>query len=401
MKLWKKIFIGLFCLAFLSQVPFIINRLKTGSLASQIASQETYRYPSSDIGYKEYKGVIHVHSFLGGHSTGTFDELISSARGNELDYVIMTEHVSEYYDTSAMTLRGKNENILFVGGNETSVGDGNRFLVMSGFPNLSKTNKLKTPEFLTDAHAQEKLAFVTYPHKFKARDAEIDGIEVFSLHTNAKLMNPVTFIFDAIWSYRSYPELTLARYFERPTKNLEKFDELTKTKKLTLFAGSDAHSNLGLHIGDDSNNKYINFKFDRYETIFKLVRTHILLPNDQTLNQENLLAALKNGNAFIGLDILGDTTGFSFTAENADEIKILGEEILLEDGKINLKAKAPQAARFNILKNGAIVYESGITNEVSFEPKEKGAYRIEVYLDSLGSPFDKMPWIISNPIYVR
>ena len=401
MKLWKKISICLLCIAFLSQVPFIINRLKTRSLASQIASQETNQNQSSDSKYKDYKGVIHVHSFLGGHSTGTFDELISSARENKLDYVVMTEHTSEFYDTSAMTLRGRNEDILFVGGNETSVGDGNRFLVLNGFPDLAKANKLKTPEFLSETHSREKLAFVTYPHKFKAWDDDIDGIEVFSLHTNAKLMNPVTFIFDALWSYRAYPGLTLARYFERPAKNLEKFDELAKTKKLTLFAGSDAHSNLGLHIGDDSNNKYINLKFDRYETIFKLVRTHILLPKDVTLNQENLLTALKNGNTFIGLDILGDTSGFTFTAQNSDEIKILGEEILLEDGKITLKAKAPQASRFIILKNGEIVYESGITNQVSFEPKEKGAYRIEVYLDPLGTPFDKMPWIISNPIYVR
>jgi hypothetical protein len=31
----------------------------------------------------------------------------------------------------------------------------------------------------------------------------------------------------------------------------------------------------------------------------------------------------------------------------------------------------------------------------------QGTYRVEVYRDDLGSPFDKMPWIISNPIYVR
>jgi hypothetical protein len=33
-------------------------------------------------------------------------------------------------------------------------------------------------------------------------------------------------------------------------------------------------------------------------------------------------------------------------------------------------------------------------------PKESGAYRVEVFLDSLGKPFAQMPWITSNPIYV-
>jgi len=30
-----------------------------------------------------------------------------------------------------------------------------------------------------------------------------------------------------------------------------------------------------------------------------------------------------------------------------------------------------------------------------------GVYRVEVYREDLGEPFSKMPWIMSNPIYVR
>jgi hypothetical protein len=36
-----------------------------------------------------------------------------------------------------------------------------------------------------------------------------------------------------------------------------------------------------------------------------------------------------------------------------------------------------------------------------FDARDPGAYRVEVYRDDLGQPFDKVPWIISNPIYVR
>ncbi len=402
MKLWKKICLGLIGVVVLLQIPFIYNRWQTGNLAEKISSLKSQKAKSTNQEYKDYRGIIHVHTSLGGHSTGNFDELLVGAEKNQLDFVVMTEHVSEFYDTSALTLRGFYKDTLFVGGSETSTKSDDRFLILDGFPKLTVVNKLDTKEFLYEIKSRNRLAFVTYPSRFKSWDEKIDGIEVFSLHTNSKGMNPFTFLPDALWSYRAYPGLTLARHFSRPEKSLKKFDELSKTRRLTLFAGSDAHSNLGFHLfGDDANNKFINLKFDRYEMVFRLVQTHILLPQNENFNKDSLLKALKNGNTFIGFDVLSDTSGFWFSAQNQDETKIIGEEILLEDGEINLKANAPQVSRFLLFKNGEKVFESGKTTEINFKVKEKGAYRIEVYLDSLGSPFDKMPWIISNPIYVR
>ena len=124
-------------------------------------------------------------------------------------------------------------------------------------------------------------------------------------------MNPVFFAFDALWSYYPYPELTLANYFVRPDEHLQKYDELSTKRKLTIFAGTDAHSNIGYHIlGDDAGNKIISFKFDNYATIFRLVRMHVLLAKEKNLTQENLLEAIKNGNCFTGFDVLSDTSGF-------------------------------------------------------------------------------------------
>ncbi len=389
-------------IAILVQIPFIYNRWQTGNLAEKISSLKSQKTKIIDSEYIDYKGVIHAHSFLGGHSTGTFDELLKGAEKNQLDFVVMTEHISDFYDTSAMTLQGVHNKTLFVGGNETNAADGNRFLVLDGFPELKIINRMNTRDFLREIHSRNKLAFVTYPHKFKSWNEDIDGIEIFSLHTNAKKMNPVAFFFDAIWSYGAYPELVITKYFERPDESLRKFDEVSKNRKITLFGGSDAHSNIGFHIfGDDANNRLLQIKFDNYETIFRPFRTHVLISKEKEFNKETLLDALKNGNSFIGFDVLSDTKGFSLTAANNTETKIMGDEILLEESEINLKSNAPQTARFLLFRNGEKVYESGKTTEINFKVKTKGTYRVEVYLDSLGSPFDKMPWIISNPIYVR
>ncbi len=400
MKLWKKIVLILFAAVLLAQIPFIYNRYKFGRLHDKIANLQTQRIENPNPSFTDYKGIIHVHTAIGGHSTGTFDELIDGAAKNDLDFVVMTEHTADLYDTFALTLKGKIGNTLFVNGQEVETAT-DRFLLLNGSPDAGKMNRVAANDFLNRIHNQNKLAFITYPEKHQDWNENFDGVEVFSLHTNAKKM-PVFFVlFDALWSYYSYPELVLAKYFQRPDENLQKFDEVTQTRKSTLFAGTDAHSNIGFHLlGDDAGNKLINLKIDRYETIFRAMRNHVLLETGKPLTQENLLEALKNGHCFVGVDSLSDTKGFSFSAENGAEMKIMGDEISL-GANTNLKIFSPQAARVVVFKNGAKFFEQSDTTETNLPIKETGTYRAEVYLDSLGMNCDKMPWIISNPIYVK
>ncbi|HXG85764.1 MAG TPA: hypothetical protein VNI84_17215 [Pyrinomonadaceae bacterium] len=401
MKLWKKIILILFCALLLAQIPFAYRRFQKGKLAAKISNLDAQKKPPLNSQFDDYKGIIHVHTALGGHSTGSFKELIEAGRANNLDFVVMTEHTSELYDTAALTLQGVRQGVLFVGGSEANTKSDERFLILDGFPGAHSSKQIDTPEFLQRVRAENKLAFITYPEKFTSWDSDFDGIEVFSLYTNGKQMNVPFFLLDALWSFGAYPELTIADYFKRPDANLKKFDEITAARKSTLFAGSDAHSNLGAHLlGDDAGGKMINLKFDRYETLFRLVRTHVLLEKDKPLTRENLLGALEYGRTFIGFDVLGDTTGFSFTAENADESKTMGDEISAAENVI-LKVTAPQTARFVIFRNGENVFETGGDTKAEFRVSAPGAYRAEVYLDALGAPFDRMPWIISNPIYAR
>ncbi len=400
MKWWKKIALITLAVFLLAQIPFIYNRYQFGQLHDKINQLQTQRIENANQNFKDYKGIIHVHTAIGGHSTGTFDELIDGANKNNLDFVVMTEHTTDLYDTSALTLKGKIGNTLFVGGQEVETAT-DRFLLMDGSPNAGRMNRVAANDFLNAIHAQRKLAFITYPEKHQDWNENFDGVEVFSLHTNAKRM-PVFFVlFDALWSYYSYPELALAKYFYRPDDNLTKFDEVTRTRKSTLIAGTDAHSNIGFHLfGDDAGNKIVNLKIDRYETIFRTMRNHVLLGADEPLTQENLLEALKNGHCFAGFDVLSDTKGFSFAAENGRESRIMGDEIALSNNTI-LKIAAPQNARVVVFKNGEKIVEQANTARIDIPVKEKGTYRAEIYLDALGAPFDKMPWIISNSIYIN
>ncbi len=400
MKLWKKILLILLAVLLLAQIPFIYNRYQFGQLHDKILALQTQKIENPNSNYRDYKGIIHVHTSIGGHSTGTFDELIDGAAKNELDFVVMTEHTTDLYDTSALTLKGKTGNVLYVNGQEVETAT-DRFLLAPGSADAGRMNRVAAIDFLDQMHRENRLAFVTYPEKQQDWNENFDGVEVFSLHTNAKKMNPFFVFFDALWSYHAYPELVLDKYFERPDANLQKYDEITQTKKSTLFAGADAHSNIGFHLlGDDAGNKIINLKIDRYETIFRAMRTHVLLEKNQPFTEETLLQALKNGRCFIGIDSLSDTKNFLFTAENGAETKTMGDEINLTENS-SLKIFSPQVARIVIFKNGARIFEQRDAAQINLPVREKGTYRAEIYLDALGSPFDKMPWIISNPIYVR
>jgi hypothetical protein len=406
-KIVKRALLVLLALLLLAQIPFIYRRYQTGKLAEKIAGLESQRTTQEHPQYKEYKGIIHAHTNLGGHSTGSFDELIAAANANDLDFVLMTEHYSDQFDTAALTLNGVYGKTLFVGGNEIDTSDGDRFLLIPGGGEAAAARMSGTTTFLEKAHAENKLALITYPEKFKSWDSAFDGIEVFSLHTAAKQMNWLTALGDLIWSYPSYPELTFAKNFQRPDADLQKFDEIAAQRKIFLSAGTDAHSNIGFHLfGDDAGNKLINVKLDPYETIFRIARIHVLLEKGTQLTRETLVDSIRAGHFFVGFDGFGDTTGFSFEAAGGREYYRMGSEVArdtfspLVDHAL-IRGSAPNEVRFVILKDGEKFLEKTEAWDFEIRTKEAGAYRVEAYRDKLGPPFDKMPWIISNPIYVR
>ena len=130
------------------------------------------------------------------------------------------------------------------------------------------------------------------------------------------------------------------------------------------------------------------------------MRLHVLIEQNKALDATTLLEAIKAGHCFIGFDFLGDSSGFSFEAENSGERKTQGDEISLKN-ETRLRVRTPVAARIVLFKDGAVfVDESGISAK-ELAISERGVYRVEVYLPQLGSMVGRKPWIISNPIYVR
>ncbi|HVS20293.1 MAG TPA: hypothetical protein VHD88_00520, partial [Pyrinomonadaceae bacterium] len=81
----RKMLIVLLGILLVSQLPFAYRRYRLSHLHNaiqQLASQRVSQ--STESAFVDYQGVIHVHSSLGGHSTGNFSELIAAAKANQL-----------------------------------------------------------------------------------------------------------------------------------------------------------------------------------------------------------------------------------------------------------------------------------------------------------------------------
>ncbi len=78
----RKILLITLGLVVASQLPFAYRRYRLSRLHNsieQLASQRSVQPTDSE--YIDYKGVIHVHSSLGGHSTGNFADEINAGSG--------------------------------------------------------------------------------------------------------------------------------------------------------------------------------------------------------------------------------------------------------------------------------------------------------------------------------
>jgi hypothetical protein len=404
MKRWKKITLALLALLVLSQVPFAYRRYRLGRLGAAVDALNSGREAApTDEPFDEYAGVFHVHSSLGGHSTGALAEVVRGARDERLAFVVMTEHPSPLLNTAEATLRGVHEGVLFLNGSELVASDGGRLFVVPGFAPPAQNPPLQ--DLAARAKSEGRLAVVGYPEEVRDLAAGVyDGVEVYNLYTNAKRINYATLFFDGLWSYRGRPELLFARFYERPGDNLRRWDALNSdgARRVYALGGNDAHANVGLSFREQTGEEVFGVKLDPYERSFRLVRNHVLLEKGARLDAESLLAALRTGRSFIAFDLFGDATGFRFTADAGTERRTMGEEISLPaGGAVKLTARSPVKCRTVFFRDGQVAAEIKDTALAEFSADRKGVYRVEVYLDQLGSLLEGKPWIISNPIFVR
>ena len=425
MRRTRKLLLAFLFLVLLVQLPALYRRRQFARLDETIARFNAQRAPAPiDQFFADYAGALHVHTFLGGHSTGTFADVIAGAQRSGLAFVVMTEHTEGDLDTRRMTLRGWHGGILFVNGNETSEATQDHLLTFGGNDEedpaehttrppdrqAAANSDASTQAAIDRAKAAGRRVFAAHPETFGAWQASgFDGMEIYNLHAAAKRASRPALLFEGFWSYPRYAQLFWTGFGDDPFAATRQWDALTRggARKVVAIAGNDAHANVGLSLQQLTGKPILQLKLDPYERSFRVVRTHVLLPRDQPLDTRALLDALGRGHAYVAFDSLGDATGFRFTATHTDAPDngnnttpaLMGDDLALEAG-VRLSVSTPVRSRIVLVKDGVKVGEEA-TERREWTISERGVYRIECYLPDLPAPLNDRPWIVSNPIYVR
>jgi hypothetical protein len=190
-------------------------------------------------------------------------------------------------------------------------------------------------------------------------------------------------------------------------ETLAHWDKLTQNgQKVVAIGGSDAH-------GRTYNMGPLRRTIFPYPYLFSAIRTHLLLQEPLSKEpgqaKQQVLDTLRRGHCFVAYDLIGDTTGFRFTALSTEgqilftslypeNQTIQGGEISLGSLKlIQLAVTTPQRAEIHLLKDGAIVAQTR-GQRLTHVASEVGVYRVECYKVHKTR---WRGWIYSNPIYVR
>ncbi len=356
--------------------------------------------------FNDYKGVINVHS-KSSTGTGTHSEIFKAAENAQLRYVIFTDlnNFNNYNN-----LNYYQNKVLGITSDEYSFLDA-RVLVVSQEPekdlnSLGQVSLALNDHFSTENFRDDKFTVLAHPtkHKFSwtgEYPMGLDGLEIINLKSlwqDSWLNKKITFICSFL-IYPFNPELAFLRLFQRATEEIKIWDQLNQDRLRIAFAGSDAESRFNFF--------KTPLKFPSYETLFKIVSNHVLIRSELTGNykkdQPKIFKALKKGQFYMSLDMIGDPTGFYFYGRSSQKNIYMGATTPFT-GKdqlvLNMPKNIKNLFKIKLYKDSEMIQE--ITDpRATVYVKEPGTYKAIVFVKiSLPIPEGRKwyPWVFTNAI---
>jgi hypothetical protein len=333
-----------------------------------------------DDGYKDFSGVIHVHTDYSHDAHGHFEEAMRVANALGLDFLVLTEHNTlqplregkQGWHGATMALIGVELNT-----------DGGHYLALNVTDDIDGA-RLTTQQVIDEVERQGGLGFIAHPH-FKKHPwtdwsaSGFAGCEMFNVARDI-LDGHLTQV--AMWTMSDAPVSSYLSLLERPDYPLRTWDALiARHGRVVGLGGADAHE---FHL--------FGMTFAPYDQMFRMVRTHVLLPTS-TLTAETIYDALRRGHAYVGVPLVAQTAEFSFMIHDGHAVLgIMGDEVVFQPG-LQLSARLPLSGELTLFRDGKeIANAEGQTWEHGVS--SPGVYRLEVSREG-------KPWLFSNPIYVR
>ena len=355
--------------------PSTNPQISTPGAPADIAS------PIEAMGYGDFRGVIHAHSYLSHDSQGTPSRIIQAAQTAGIQFILMTDHPSPYSVTHG--LRGMHGGVLFVPGQEVSMDPGGSLLGINLEQTVGTHDEQKA---IDEVRAQGGLAILGHIEGIETWDATgWDAMEIYNIHYDAILDGKIDKTIALIPILKKDPDRVWQSILDRPTLYLNAWDAALKYRKVTGIAAEDSHENV----------VYNGVQLDTYERSYGLVSTHLFL---MELTVDEIYRAIRAGHGYVCFDVFAPCRGFSFTATDGKNTAIMGDDFTRDPKAPNkMEIATPKKAKIRLLKDG-ITYREADSNTLTLELTEPGVYRVEVELPRKKK---SVQWIYSNPIYVK
>lgn len=388
------------------------------------------RLPTAPLDdWREYRGVVHSHSELSHDCDVPFPEILQVLKDTGSDFICLSDHCDDGKADFGRQWRGLHAGKLFIPGYEMKQG----LMPFGVTSNVVLDNRWNDTQIAQTVVTNGGLLVYAHPEEPRLWNRpELAGMEIYNTHADFKDEGRsalLRLLPELLVNQRRYPDQVFHLLFDRPQANLKRWDELNRDRHVTGVGGNDCHQNAGVRLVstahgtlrlEDTSPKILrefelnglsramaqltfgpltpervlfHVQFDPYARMARHVGTHVLA---RELTEPAILEALRAGRAFVGFDLLADTTGFQWFAERGTERALMGGELPYGPA-VRLVARSPVPSRFTVVRNGVSVLQRE-GRAIEWAPPGPGKYRVEAEV-RLRSAW--LPWVYANPIGLR
>jgi hypothetical protein len=378
-----------------------------------------------DDGWEEFRGVLHSHSEFSHDSEIPFDDILKAAHKADIDFIFMTDHCVAGKMDFSLQWRGFHEGVLFMPGFELS----NGFLVWRLPQDAVVPCAMESEELAK--RVEELGGVIFFCHTEEERPwhlSQVSGMEIYNIHTDFLDESYLRLMPDILVNLGKHPEQAMRLIYQEQTDIIANWDRINEVRKYVGIAASDSHQNVGIRgsmtedgklklretgpktIGEyelnvitrlllkaafgplEPGKQLFRFELDPYERSLRYVNTHLLAKD---LSEDSLFDALLSGRAFVSFDMLADSSGFVFFAQDGERRAVMGEELPLSES-VRLHAASPVPCQFRVWSYDKVVWQQE-GRELLWSPMESGRYRVECWVEVQG---EWVPWLYTNPLTI-
>jgi hypothetical protein len=362
-------------------------------------------------GFYDYRGVINVHTDRSIGSSSP-QAVAAAARQAGLDFVLVSD--LNVFGSKEM-VEGYTGSTLVISGGKYSYLDSRLIYCSTKGQEIGHSlgeAQTTLSDLLSQLLPANKDSLLILAHPFKSGfswsgeiPSGLDGIEIFNLKSQAQRAWEESKL-SVLWTLLMYPfnpKLSFLRLFFEPTEELALFDQVSQKRKFVAFGGGEVSARA-------IPAKNFLIRFPSYSRSFEVVSNHLLLRSELTGNSQSdkikIIQALKAGQFYVSVDLLGDPRGFNaYVEEGGTKIWPLGSTLKFKQNQkivISLPLEPKDFYEVVVYRNG-LRYATFNTLASQLSLTEPGTYRVQVRV----SPYLPLPdakrwitWIYTNPFQI-